>query len=433
MNPIKEMLKNRGETGQRGIPSYCTSNSLALEACMETAAKAGNYVLVEATANQVNQFGGYTGMRASDYMDYVHRIAEKAGLPREKLLVGGDHLGPLVWSNEPEEAAMKKACTLVGEFVRAGFSKIHLDTSMRLADDSPSEMLSTETIAKRGALLYKAALDAWELRKKEEPEAEFPVFIIGSEVPVPGGSQEEEDTVQVTKPEDFEHTVQIYKKVFEEAGFLDAFDHIIAVVVQPGVEFGDSSVCEYDREKARRLTDTLKKYPSLVFEGHSTDYQKEESLKEMTEDGIAILKVGPALTFALREGLFRMEALEKELLPEYMCSHFSMVLEDVMMENPDNWKRHYHGSSEEMHLARKYSYSDRSRYYMGDARVEAAMEKLFDNLNKAKIPESMLHQYMPSQYEEIRSGRLHKDAKELAKDAVVQIIKQYERAAGTMK
>ena len=52
MNPIKEVLKR-----QRGIASYCTSNELVLEACMEEAGKDG-YVLVEATANQVNQFGG---------------------------------------------------------------------------------------------------------------------------------------------------------------------------------------------------------------------------------------------------------------------------------------------------------------------------------------------------------------------------------------
>ena len=424
MNPIKEVLKR-----QRGIASYCTSNELVLEACMEEAGKDG-YVLVEATANQVNQFGGYTGMNAADFVKYAERIAERSNLPKGKLLLGGDHLGPLVWSSEPEETAMEKAEQLVREFVQAGFQKFHLDTSMRLGDDDSSKPLSTETIAKRGVRLYRAAMDGFEERKRQDPKAELPVFIIGSEVPIPGGSQEAEESVQVTKPEAFEETVEVYKRVFDKAGFTDAFEHIIAVVVQPGVEFGDSSVCEYDRGKAEKLTKALQNHPGFIFEGHSTDYQKETSLREMTEDGIAILKVGPALTFALREGLFQLEAMEKELYPEYRCSHFSMILEQVMLEQPGHWKKHYNGTEEEKHLARKYSYSDRCRYYIGDERVEQAMEHLFRNLDTKTPSDSMLHQYMPEQYRMVRDGTLPREAKALAKAAVRQVVAEYQKSVG---
>ena len=96
----------------------------------------GDDVLIEGTSNQVNQFGGYTGMRPADYKEFVLGLADKVNFPRERVILGGDHLGPLVWCKEPEESAMAKARDLVREYVLAGYKKIHLDTSMRLGDDS---------------------------------------------------------------------------------------------------------------------------------------------------------------------------------------------------------------------------------------------------------------------------------------------------------
>ena len=92
-----------------------------------------------------------------------------------------------------------------------------------------------------------------------------------------------------------------------------------------------------------------------MFEGHSTDYQTPDSLKQMVEDGIAILKVGPALTYGLREGLFALSLIEKELIPEEKRANFIDIMEDVMMEEPGNWKKHYHGTDEEKRQARKYT------------------------------------------------------------------------------
>ena len=78
------------------------------------------------------------------------------------------------------------------------------------------------------------------------------------------------------------------------------------MVVQPGVEFGSDSVFDYSRSSAAKITGALHRYDRLVLEGHSTDYQTRYALREMVEDGVAILKVGPALTFAVREGLFAL-------------------------------------------------------------------------------------------------------------------------------
>ncbi len=426
MHPLKRMIQKRNEGNKTGIPSYCSANELVLEVALERAKKYDCITLIEATANQVNQYGGYTGMVPKDFYQFVMSIADKVGCDRSLIILAGDHLGPLNWVNEAEESAMKKSEELVYEYAKAGFTKIHLDTSMKLADDDKDTMLSTEVIAKRGAILYKMAIKGYEEYLKEHPEAVRPIFVIGSEVPIPGGAQEEEEGISVTKPSDFEDTVNTYKRVFAEEGIEEAWDDVIAVVVQPGVEFGDAKVYSYNREEAKDLCHKLKDYPELVFEGHSTDYQSQESLKEMVEDGIAILKVGPALTFGLRESLFAISKMEDELVEK--PSQFIAVLEEEMVSNPDNWKKHYHGEEKELKLARKYSFSDRSRYYLGRERVVSAMNQMFSNLEGIEIPITMIHQYLPKHYELVRDGKLANESRELAKEGVTIFMKEYEYA-----
>lgn len=429
MDAMRNMLEKR-KNGMNfaGIPSFCTASDLVIEACLKQAMRFDDYVLVEATANQVNQFGGYTGMKPADYRDFVYEIADRIGFPKDKIILGGDHLGPLTWQNENEKEAMEKSIDLVKMFVKAGFKKIHLDTSMRVADDSRDEMLSDETIARRGAILYKACEEAYQELLAENPDEVRPAFIIGSEVPIPGGAQEAEDSISVTKPAAVEKTLAVYEEQFEKQGLKDAFDNIIGVVVQPGVEFGDADVFHYNRAAATELTNAMKKYKNIVLEGHSTDYQSPKGLKEMVEDGIAILKVGPALTFSLREGLFALSMMEKILVPEEEQAHFIEVMEETMMKNPDNWQKHYHGSDAELAIKRKFSFSDRCRYYFAQPEMKEAVDKLFDNLSKVDIPLSMLRQYMPLQYNKVRDGKLPMDARELAMDCVVHLVEDYNYA-----
>ena len=429
MDAMRSMLAKRKQ-GMKyvGIPSFCTASDLVIEACLKQAMRFDDYVLVEATANQVNQFGGYTGMKPADYRDFVYKIADGIGFPKDKIILGGDHLGPLTWQNEPEKDAMEKSIELVKLFVLAGFKKIHLDTSMRVADDPRDKMLSGETIARRGAILYEACEEAYQELLKTNPEELRPAFIIGSEVPIPGGAQEAEESISVTKAEAVEKTLAVYKEQFEKRGLKDAFDNIIGVVVQPGVEFGDADVFHYNRTNAAELTAAMKKYDNVVLEGHSTDYQSPKGLKEMVEDGIAILKVGPALTFSLREGLFALSMMEKQLVPEEKQAKFIEVMEDTMMKNPGNWQKHYHGTEEQLAIKRKYSFSDRCRYYFAQPEMQSAINKLFANLSEVDIPLSMLRQYMPQQYIKVRDGVLSMDPKELAEDCVVHLIEDYNYA-----
>ena len=417
-----------------GIPSYCTANELVIEALIEQAAKLDTEILIEGTSNQINQSGGYTGMTPEDFKNYVFEIAERVGFNKNKIILGADHFGPLVWANLNEDEAMKNSLELVRCAVKAGFKKIHLDTSMKLADDDIYERLSDEKIAQRGAILLAECEKTYQELLRENPDEIRPVYIIGSEVPIPGGTQEEDTGLglQVTKVSDFENTLKIYREKFNEYGLSERWNDVIGVVVQPGVEFGDKDIHFYDRNKARELSQALKKYNGIVFEGHSTDYQPKEKLREMAEDGIKILKVGPALTFALREGLFALSMIERELMNENRAD-FIETLEKVMLENPSNWQKHYHGSEHDKFLARKYSYSDRCRYYLSDIEIKAAIKKLFANINdlisKNEILPGLLRQFMPRQYEKIRDNEILFKADVLVKDFVVSVAEDYNFAA----
>lgn len=426
-NPILNIMKRRQDGENIGIYSACSANEYVIEAVMEAAMESGTCALIEATANQSNQFGGYTGMKPADFMAFIEDIAKKLNFPKDKLILGGDHLGPLTWQKDNEAEAMEKSKELIRQYVLAGFTKIHIDTSMMLADNDKNIRLSNEIIACRAAILAKTSEESYAKLLAKNPDAPAPVYIIGSEVPIPGGAHENEDSVSVTKPEQFEATFKTFKEIFKEQGLQDAFSRVVGVVVQPGVEFADASIIEYNRTAAKELCSALNRNKGIVFEGHSTDYQTRHKLKEMVEDGIAILKVGPALTFGLREGIFALEEIEKELLRDdnVELSDFRNVLENVMIEKPENWQKHYHGDEAQKKFKRKYSFSDRCRYYLPEAKINQSLKALIKNIDSVEIPISILSQYMPMQYMKYREGKLELKAEALIKDRVRDYIDDY--------
>lgn len=435
-NYMKEIVKYQKEGIPVGIYSACTASDYVIEAVLERALQVDDYVLIEATANQVNQYGGYTGMTPKDYKEFVFEKARKINFPQERIILGGDHLGPLTWCTLNESEAMEKSKQLIRDYVLAGFTKIHIDTSMKVDSDDKDLPLSTDVIAERGAILCSVAEEAYRELLQTDSTAVRPVYVVGSEVPIPGGSQQEEESVAVTKVADFKETVETFKNAFYRYNLEEAWENVIAVVVQPGVEFGDETIIEYNREKAQELVNSLKEFKGIVFEGHSTDYQTKECLKEMVEDGIAILKVGPALTFALREGLFALNLIEKELFkynPNVEQSNFIEELDNSMVKNPGNWKKHYHGSGEKIKYARKYSFSDRCRYYLPVEDVKASLERMITNLKSVEMPLTIIKQYMPVQYTKIREGQLENTPEALIKDHVVNCIDEYLYATDNCK
>ena len=439
-HPIKELLARRATGAAVGIYSACTANTLVIEAVIEKAVEDNACALIEATANQVNQFGGYTQMLPPDFVALVRGIAAEKGLPAERLILGGDHLGPLTWQDEPETRAMDYAKELIRAYVLAGYTKIHIDTSMMLADDDKSRKLPEDVIARRAAELAEVAEAAFaELAAAAEADGSAesliaPIYVIGSEVPIPGGAQENDAGITVTTPAQFEQTYESFRETFCARDLQDAFGRIVAVVVQPGVEFSDATVSEYDRAAAAGLCAALKNYPGVVFEGHSTDYQTRAGLRQMVEDGIAILKVGPALTFALREALFALSDIETEVFAARSGaagalskpSDFKTVLLRTMRDDPTYWHNYYHHDAQsDITFKLKYSFSDRCRYYLPRQEVAAAQDLLIKNIDAAEVPLSVLGQYMPTQYTRVREKQLPLTAAALIKDHIKERISDY--------
>lgn len=378
--------QKRGEA--RGITSVCSAHPWVLKISMQTSEvfETSEVLLVEATCNQVNQFGGYTGMTPKDFVNYVRSIAEEIRFPFERIILGGDHLGPNVWQNEPAESAMRKSEEMIRQYMEAGFTKIHLDCSMKLADD-PAGMLDVEVIARRAARLAKVA---------EHVAAEYhsaPRYIIGTEVPVPGGATAHEEGVSVTKVEDVRLTIEVTREAFVREGLESAWGRVVGVVVQPGVEFGDDFVLPYQPDKAGELSKFIESR-SMVYEAHSTDYQTREALKLLVMDHFAILKVGPALTFSFREAVFTLAMIESEMIAKDNRSNIMQALDDVMLNHPEHWKKYYHGGEAEQAFKRKYSLSDRARYYWVQPEVQTAFERLMKNLGEDILPYSLLGQFV---------------------------------------
>ena len=422
MKHLTKMVEQHKRGKANGIYAVCSAHPIVLEAAIRYAHANHTPLLIEATSNQVDQFGGYTGMTPADFRSFVCRLADSLDFSQDMLILGGDHLGPNRWQNLPAEQAMANADDLIKSYVAAGFKKIHLDCSMSCANDPVP--LTDEIVAERAARLAKVAEETCMAHFGESDL----VYVIGTEVPVPGGAHETLTDLAVTTPDAARATLQAHYHAFEKHGMEGIWPRIIALVVQPGVEFDHTHIIDYQPQKAVALSKMVEDYDTLVFEAHSTDYQTPQSLRQLVIDHFAILKVGPALTFALREALFSLAAIEEELLPAKACSGLRHVLESVMLDRPEYWQSHYHGDGNARRLARGYSYSDRVRYYWPDSQIDEAFERLVRNLADDPIPLPLISQYLPLQYVKVREGDLSATPRELIINHIQDILQQYHCA-----
>ena len=405
-----------GEGG--GVTSVCSAHPLVLEATMREAVSHEGVILVEATSNQVNQDGGYTGLRPAEFRAQVRQIAERCKVDPDRLRLGGDHLGPNPWRAEPAAQAMARAEELVDAYARAGYTKIHLDCSMPCGDDAGplSDAVVSERAARLLAAAERAAVDRGAIS-----------YVIGTEVPVPGGATEAIDALTPTTPEAARATLAAHRAAFDAAGFAGVWPRVAALVVQPGVEFDEWRVIDYDAARTHALQQVLSDEPGMVFEAHSTDYQSADALTALVRDHWAVLKVGPGLTFALREALFALELIERELIPAERRSHLRRTLEERMVADPRWWQSHY-GTGAASSLARAFSYSDRVRYYWPDPAVHAAQERLLANLTEVALPLPLLSQALPVQYARVRAGELATEPQALIIDHISDVLRAYRHA-----
>ena len=406
-----------------GLTSVCSAHPLVLEAALIQARDDGGPALIEATSNQVDQFGGYTGQRPANFADLVYGLADRFGLPREHIVLGGDHLGPNRWSASAPAEAMAKAEDLVADYVEAGFTKIHLDCSFVCAGDPTP--LTDDLVAQRAAQLVAVAERAAERTGRRDTLR----YVIGTEVPVPGGAAEDLHDLVPTSADAARTTLERHRQALGECGLSAVWPRIRALVVQPAVEFDHTRVIDYDPGTTYDLQRVLDDEPGMVFEAHSTDYQTDAGLAALVHDRWAVLKVGPWLTFALREALFALAAIESELVPETgRRSRLPEVTDAVMVAHPEYWDRYYPGDEPTRRIARRYSFSDRVRYYWPDPEVTVAQERLFANLRRTGLPLPLLSQFLPNQYDRVRQGALEPTPRACAVDRVRDVLRRYAAA-----
>ncbi|MCK5509278.1 MAG: class II D-tagatose-bisphosphate aldolase, non-catalytic subunit [Desulfobacterales bacterium] len=423
-------VHKRGE--RVGLTSVCSANQVVVEATLEHAKKRNLVVCLESTGRQVNQCGGYVGMQPKQFGEYVKRTAEVAKLRNDQVILGGDHLGPDAWRCETSDVAMSKAHELIRQCVRAGYRKLHLDPSMPCRDDvcNGRPHLSVEMIAERTASLCESAEEAATMGPGNETRL---VYVVGTDVPLPGGQREAKSTMSATSVRDVEETISQMRRAFAERGLESAWSRCVALVVQTGVTFDPEVVWDYDSRKTKDLKTFIQGDENLVFEAHSTDFQTQEALTNMVRDHFAILKVGPWLTFATREALYALAYIEREWLRGRrgaIPSRLPEVMQDLMRIDQTHFRDHYRGNESYLRYITVYGFSDRVRYYWSNPRATEAVEKLVHNMTRYGIPLPLLSQYMPTQYEAVREGRLQCIPRRLVDSKVFEILDKYAEACG---
>ncbi|MDO5620757.1 MAG: class II D-tagatose-bisphosphate aldolase, non-catalytic subunit [Paracoccus sp. (in: a-proteobacteria)] len=373
------IARNRAGDGV-ALTSVCSAHPLVLAASLRLAEALDQPLLVEATSNQVNQFGGYTGMRPADFVAWVGDLADQHGVSRDRLYFGGDHLGPQVWRKQPAEQAMAHARDLMREFVTAGFTKIHLDCSEGCAGEAAQvgDTLSAARAADLAAVCEAVAPDPAALS-----------YCFGTEVPPPGGARADDnhDSVTPTDPAAAAATITAHHQAFVERGLSAAWPRMVALVVQPGLEFTPDHVIRFDMGQPDLLSPVLPE--GMAFEAHSTDYQADAVYPDLARRHFAVLKVGPALTFAMRRGLYALDALaawqgRKCRLPE--------VMEQLMCADPAVWAAHY-PEGEGLRDLLHFGYADRIRYYWNLPQAQAAVAGLLAALDGPRPPAPLLDQF----------------------------------------
>ena len=409
-------LITRNRAGEPiGLPCFCTANEHVLRAVLAYAARTGFPTVIEATCNQVNQDGGYTGMTPRDFIAWLSGMADEAGVPMGHLILGGDHLGPNPWRSEPIEVAMENARELVRLYVEAGFTKIHLDASMACGGETNPNFTQ---IAERAADLCAVA-------ETHAPDPAKLIYIIGTEVPIPGGETEEPDALDVTSVARFQDTIQTHRDAWSARGLEAAWSRIVSVVTQPGVDFGHTSIYPFVPEKAQPLSDAILAEDGLTYEAHSTDYHSPSALADLVAHHFFFLKVGPELTFRFREAVWALATIAETLRLE-TAPDIRAVIHQRMSDNPKHWAGYYSGSETEQLAQRIYSYSDRIRYYWADSQVSEALGGLIALLRASPTPETVTSQAFMG----LEFGDIPNDPNALIEDHVQRCIARYFEAAG---
>ena len=411
MTFLEDLVSKNRSGGAHALPSICSAHPDVLAAALLLAKEQGRPPLIEATSNQVNQFGGYTGMTPAGFIAFVRGLAGACGVDGGGIMFGGDHLGPQAWRADGPGVAMARAKDLVRSYVESGFTKLHLDCSEGCAGEHAR--VGDDVCARRAAELAAVC-------ERHAPDPDALSYVVGTEVPPPGGARADEaqSGMEPTSPERARETLARHRIAFSELGLHDAWRKVIALVVQPGLEFGAGHIDHFDVDAPDLLSAALADHPHLCFEAHSTDYQRDIVFPELARRGFAILKVGPALTFAYRQAVYALDHIARWLEPGTVPDSIVTVMEDLMRDDPRHWKDSCSGSGNALRLQLHFGYADRIRYYWPHPQAVRAVSDLVDRLAQAAVPGPLIEQYFPPDVV-ARSVTLRSDAVSWPKSLVL--------------
>jgi len=274
------------------------------------------------------------------------------------------------------------------------------------------------------ALVAERAARLCKIAESHSPHPDELIYIIGTEVPIPGGETDDMDSLAVTSVKRFNETIETHQEAFDREGLGSVWPKIVSVVTQPGVDFSHTAIHRFEATKAQELAAAVNDIKNMTFEAHSTDYQPSNALAELVSKHFFFLKVGPELTFRMREAVFALAHIENHLVPEQDRSGLISVIDQAMSDNADHWAPYYRGDTDLVNQLRHFSYSDRIRYYWAVPEVKSALTKLLSNLNHRTIPETIVSQYFP----EREFGSLNVSAETLVADHISLCTDRYYKA-----
>src|SRR5262249_22279801 len=209
---LQDIVRRNRSCEPVGVYAVCSAHPQVIAAAARETHANQSVLHVESTSSQVNQLGGYTGRNPEQFANFVRAVARDTGLSNNRVLLGGDHLGPFPWRREPASMAMEKARGLVRACVLAGYQKIQLDSSMACGDD-PQPGPDERTIANRAAVLCETAEDTF--RELADGSSRL-LYVVGTEVPAPGGESVSEQSISVTAAAHVQATLDEFKRAFAQ-------------------------------------------------------------------------------------------------------------------------------------------------------------------------------------------------------------------------
>lgn len=340
------------------IPAVVSVQPDVIAAALRQARDHDMPALIEAPADEVNQFGGHSGLTPADFAALVRDIAGGQGLEAVPLILGADRLGPWLWPALAPDAAMTHAERMVMDFVAAGFTRLHFDGPD--AAGTARLVAAAEAHAPAPDLLCHGLPASFE--------------------PVDG----------VTSPETLARTLELHEAAFAEAGLNAAWKRVRTVSVHLGMGFGPALIERFDMGQPDRLSAVLPDHGRIALEARDVDYQSARACADLTRRNVAVLKLGPSLSFAWREALY---ALSHVLNWQDGSAHISERMEDLMLADPAAWQEDYRGPPAVQRVLRHFGFTDRIRHYW--PRAAAAVEALCEGIDATGLPHPLLLQYLP--------------------------------------